>query len=116
MADLLTAALLSALEPEIRRIASDAVRAELATMKTTPAADWLTPPALAKARGLSLKRVRSLMASGVLDVRPKSIGAQHPKFEIRAASLDAALAGQEQSRPVAASSWAAARAAKRGAA
>jgi hypothetical protein len=74
---------------------------------------WMTPPAAARARGISLKRVRALVAAGAVQSRPKMPGSD--KKEIFLPSLDAALAAtQELPKPVSPAAWARARLARRG--
>lgn len=77
---------------------------------------WVTPPAAARSRGISVKRVRALIAAGTVQSRAKVPGSD--KTEINLASLDAALAGeapQKQAEPINAAEWASRRAARKAA-
>jgi hypothetical protein len=100
-------------EARIRQL----IREELANVQASPLeSGWLSPPQAAKARGVSLKRIRVLMDAGRVTVRSKNPASAHPKFEISLSSLDAALApAPEPARPVDAASWAAQRAARKAA-
>lgn len=95
------------------------VREELAKLPSAPREQWATPPKAARACGVSLKRVRALMAAGTVEKRRRNLAAGgQAKWEIKIASLEAALAGespQKPDAPIDATAWAARRSSGRSA-
>ena len=113
LARVIATALEAAREMDEERIRA-LIREELAKWKpATQEHGWMSPPAAAKARGISVKRVRALIAAGAVQARAKVPGSD--KLEINLASLDATLSGESpKAAPVVdAQSWAAARAARK---
>jgi hypothetical protein len=114
LACVIATALEAARELDQQRI-REIVREELAAWKPATEAGWMTPPAAARSRGISVKRVRALMDAGAVLKRAKTPG-EHPKWEISLASLDKALAGElppAPTKPIDAKAWAADRAGRK---
>jgi hypothetical protein len=119
MSDLIASAIRAALEPEIRRIAEEVVKATLASSQT-PAArpTWATPPRAAQLLDVPVKRVRAAVARGKVQTRSRSLdpsSAKQQKLEVHIHSLEVALAGEQQkpAELIDAKVWAARRATRK---
>ncbi len=118
MSTLLTA-LLAELTPHIERMIDARIAALTTTKPETQRPGWATPPRAAQLCNVSVKRVRALIDAGRVQVRSRSLNpaAKQAKLEVHLGSLEAALAGEapKVATVTDAASWAAARAARKGA-